>query len=37
MNYYHINSEEYNAYYAPIVMKVSKKASDLCCRKYKGE
>ena len=30
MNYYHINSEEQDGLRAPIVMKVSKKASNLC-------
>ena len=32
MYYYHINSEEQDGLRAPIVMKVSKKASGLCAR-----
>lgn len=32
MYYYHVNSEEQDGLRAPIVMKVSKKASDLCAK-----
>ena len=35
MDYYHINSEEYNGETAPIVMKVSKRASDICSKMSK--
>ena len=32
MDYYHINSEEADGQRAPIVMKVSKKASSICSK-----
>lgn len=32
MNYLHVNSDNINGYYEPVVMKVSKKAWDLCGR-----